>query len=156
MPNSDHVDTPDNNKGGKKALKDMTDGEKYQWAKEIINRMMAAWAVETHKSLAAKLGMNDKVANNWLQKLSVPFHPVHSCHLETGKTLDWLYYGQHPPVEITPPMYTAFKVSTDELLRAGESMGMIKVLEEGARDYFVTGMANGFLEISNTKKVDEQ
>jgi hypothetical protein len=148
MPNSDSID----NTGGSNFLKDMSDEERRKWAKQIVRRMMDAWQVPDQKSLAAKLDLNEKAPTNWIQKRSVPWNAVYTCHAETGKSLDWLYNGKTQAIEITSAMQGALEKNTATLLESSETMNMLKVLDEGATKFFVTGMVKSFLKIINKGK----
>jgi hypothetical protein len=141
-----------NNTDGKHYLTTMSDDDRRQWAKQIVKRMMIAWQVDGQKSLAEKLELNEKAPTNWIQKRSVPWHAVYSCHVATGKSLDWLYNGKLPVIEMTSAMARAFEKDTKNLLGSSETMGMLKVLDEGASKFFVTGMIKNFLKIINPSK----
>jgi hypothetical protein len=141
-----------NDSGGKHYLKNMTDEDRRKWAKQIVKRMMSAWQVADQKSLAAKLELNEKAPTNWIQKRSVPWHAVYSCHIETGKSLDWLYNGKLQAIEWTASMQRAFEKDTARLLDSSETMNMLKVLDEGANKFFVTGMVKSFLKITQSSK----
>jgi hypothetical protein len=147
MPNTNG----DNNSGGKYHLKNMSDEEKHDWAKQIVKRMMIAWEVSDQKSLAAKLELNEKAPTNWIQKRSVPWNAVYTCHAETGRSLDWLYNGKQQTIEMTTTAYRQLEKDTENLLENSETMDMITVLDEGANKFFITGMIKNFLKLVNSK-----
>ena len=79
----------------------MTIEQRKNWAKQIVNRMMSVYHVSEKKGLAALIGCHQNMPSNWIQLGSVPWKVIYHCHVETGASLDWLYDGKEPPVEIT-------------------------------------------------------
>ena len=62
-------------------------------AKPIIHRMMEAWGLEKENEIGGKLNRHHKTAANWTQKKDIPLTAIYKCHLATGRSMDWLLYG---------------------------------------------------------------
>jgi hypothetical protein len=151
MPNADET----NNTGGNNFLTDMTDDEYKNWLTGVVGRMITAWQLENKKGLATKLGVHEKTPSNWIQRCNIPYESIFNCHIETGKSLHWLYFGENDAVEMTPQMHRSFIKDTTALLQSAETMEMLKILDDDASSFFVKGLVKSFLQITKTKVVDE-
>jgi hypothetical protein len=151
MPNVDES----NNTGDNNFLTDMTDDEHKNWLTGVVGRMITAWQLENKKSLATKLGIHEKTPSNWIQRRITPYEFIFSCHIETGRSLHWLYFGEDDAVKITPTMHRSFIIDTTALLQSAETMEMLKILDDSACSFFVKGLVKSFLRITKTKVVDE-
>lgn len=132
--------------GSKVFLHDMTEQQRQQWAKAIIHRMMTAWHVTDHKTLAQRLGLHGNTPSNWIQKKSVPWTAIYACHRETGSSLDWLYNGANPQFEVTPTILSAFTKQVTTLLKTSEQMGLIVSKHENGYQAVLTGIQACFVE----------
>ncbi len=124
----------------------MTLGQKQQWAKDIIKRMMQASGVYEKKGLAKIIGCHQNMPSNWLQKGSVPWKVVYICHRETGVSLDWLYNGVEPAVVISSEVKRKLKNTVTQLLVLAERENLIA---QSDKDSFET------IAIQTTKEMIE-
>jgi hypothetical protein len=145
MSNSGDKDTA----GTRGFLNSMTDKERQKWAKGIVTRMMLAFKVDDHKSLAAKYAMHERTPSNWIQKHAVPWTAIYSCAEQTGRSIDWLYNGKEPPIKLSLSQRRMFEAAAKKLLHNCEQMGVVEILNDAGHDLLVTGMINNFLEIIN-------
>lgn len=136
-----------NQVGSKDFLNEMTEEQRQQWARDIVNRMMAAWQVTEHKALAQRLGLHGNTPSNWIQKKSVPWTAIYTCHKETGTSLDWLYNGVTPQFEVTQPMLSAFATKAGILFKTSEQMELIAETQENGYKAVITGMQACFVEV---------
>ena len=74
-----------------KTLTNTTQKEK---VRDMIKRMMQAYDVDK-KSLAKILGCQTSTVNNWVHFARVPYEQLVQCRNDTGKSLDWLMFGEH-------------------------------------------------------------
>lgn len=137
-------------------MTDMTDAQRKEWVIGMVARLIEAWELGSKKALAAHLGLNEKAPSNWIQKRIIPHDAIFNCHLSTGKTLHWLYFGRNQPIELTDDMNNQLEQTTDALLSSGETMEMLKVLDKGARNFIVKGMVKNLLEIVNNDQAPEE
>jgi hypothetical protein len=144
MKNLKHVDS-------KGFLSAMTEGQKRRWARGIVNRLMKAWGVDEHKALAQIYGIHDNTPSNWIHKKAVPWTVIYACHKETGRSLDWLYDGEEPTVDITPELNAEFNGAGIVLLKTSANMGLIAQLKNDGFESVVTGMMASFIEITNKR-----
>lgn len=145
MPNSDKIDSKD-------FLKNMSDEQRQQWARAIVQRMMLAWQVEEHKALAALLDLHPQTPSNWIQKKAVPWTAIYACHKATGKSLDWLYNGKEPVTEVSVQMRKSFEAAAVELLGYSAKMNMVKKLKDNGFTSVAEGMATCFIEVLEANK----
>ncbi len=75
-------------------INDMTQEQQQQWAKEIMQRMMKAWGLKEQREIAKMVNCHHKMPANWIQSFSIPWSVIYTCHLDTGRSLDWLYNGK--------------------------------------------------------------
>ncbi|MFS7382697.1 phage repressor protein CI [Rahnella inusitata] len=60
----------------------------------ILSRLMAAYGVDSQKSLAESLDIPANNISGWVQRGSVPGNPIIKCALDTGSDLRWLVTGE--------------------------------------------------------------
>lgn len=140
MPNSDKIDSKD-------FLKNMSDEQRQQWARAIVQRMMLAWQVDEYKALAALLDLHPQTPSNWIQKKAVPWTAIYTCHKATGKSLDWLFNGEETTVEISSQKRKSFEKSAVELLTYSAKMNMVAKIKEDGFTSVAEGMATCFIEV---------
>ncbi len=106
-------------------INDMTQEQRQQWAKEIMGRMMKAWGLKEQKEVAEKVNCHYKMPANWVQTFSIPWSVIYTCHLDTGRSLDWLYNGEISTNMSTPDIQSALIDATKVTLKKAIYMNLI-------------------------------
>jgi hypothetical protein len=117
-----------------------------KWAKAIVNRLMLAWQVDDHKTLAAIVGVHPNTPSNWIQKKTVPWTVIYSCHKSTENSLDWLYDGTQAPLEITASARAKIESSAMTLMSYSEKMGLIKQMRKDGYRSVAKGLTTTVIE----------
>lgn len=99
-------------------LKAMTLVERRDWAKRIIVRLMLAWGVNEMQSLCKYIGGHIRMPSNWITKGVIPWEVVYTCHLQTGRSLDWLYNGNQCAITATPELEAEYREKVKTLVKA--------------------------------------
>lgn len=99
-------------------LKSMTLVERRDWAKRIIVRLMLAWGVKEMQDLSKFIGGHIRMPSNWITKGVIPWEVVYTCHLQTGRSLDWLYNGNQCAIEATPELEAEYRDKVLTLVKA--------------------------------------
>ena len=107
-------------------LSTMDEGQRREWIKDIIDRMILAWDLKSKRQLADKLTLHHKAPSNWIQNSTVPWSAIFVCSHDTGKTLDWLYYGKEPHCLLADDAANELYTKLAELLRLSCKTKLIK------------------------------
>lgn len=134
-------------------IKDMSPEDKRRWIKMINTRMMLAWDFRDFKALARHLSLNDKAPTNWIQKLTIPWPAIYTCHIQTGKTIEWILHGSN--VTFTPDEGTksALKQASKVLIKNCEEMQMVSFTGEDSEQFFINGLVNKFIATLGAKSI---
>lgn len=106
-------------------LNKMTLAERRQWAKRIVVRLILAWNVKEIQDLSQYIGGHIRMPSNWITKGVIPWEVVYTCHLQTGRSLDWLYNGNQCVVTATPELESEYKERVSSLVKALHRTGML-------------------------------
>ena len=83
-----------------------------------VIRMRAAYGVNNDADLARALGVTRASIAHW-HRAEVSLEKAKQCAEETGKTLDWIYFGREQVMEATgnyqvkDPLFSKIKLLTD-------------------------------------------
>lgn len=66
-----------------------------EWPQEV-QRMLEAYQVETLVDLARAMGLSKSAVTNWTQRGHVPGDMLKQAAKDTGRSLDWLSFGNPP------------------------------------------------------------
>lgn len=99
-------------------LKNMTLVEKRDWAKRIVVRLMLAWDVKEMQDLSQFIGGHIRMPSNWITKGAIPWEVIYTCHLQTGRSLDWLYNGNQCAIAATPELKGEYREKVSTLVKA--------------------------------------
>ncbi len=96
------------------------------WVKSIVDRLMRAWGFKNKKQLADALSLNAKAPSNWIQNASIPWSAIVVCSAQTGKSLDWLYYGNEPVLQLSEKTHELLKQRIEAFLQLSCKAKQIK------------------------------
>ena len=96
----------------------MTLNEKREWAKRIVVRLMLAWDVKEMQDLSKFIGGHLRMPSNWITKGVIPWEVIYTCHLQTGRSLDWLYNGNQCAITATPELEAEYRHKVATLIKA--------------------------------------
>ena len=99
-------------------LKAMPLNEKREWAKRIVVRLMLAWDVKEMQDLSKFIGGHLRMPSNWITKGVIPWEVIYTCHLQTGRSLDWLYNGNQCAITSTPELKAEYREKVTTLVKA--------------------------------------
>lgn len=100
--------------------------QRKQWIIAIVDRMMLAWGHKSKKELADELSLKEKAPSNWIQNGTVPWSAIFICSRSTGRSLDWLYYGNEPRRSLPETLKSKLTKQITSLVRLGCKMKLIK------------------------------
>ena len=130
-------------------VKNMDAKARSHWIKMIVTRMIIAWKAKDYKGLSEKIDLNEKAPANWVQRGTVPWTHIYSCHVETGKPLEWLLHGSVGTFNPSEKTNKALYKSADTLIKSSEQMEMMSFQSKEVRDSFIRGLTKGFLTTMN-------
>ena len=96
----------------------MSLNEKREWAKRIVVRLMLAWDVKEMQDLSKFIGGHLRMPSNWITKGVIPWEVIYTCHLQTGRSLDWLYNGNQCAITATPELKAEYRQKVSSLVKA--------------------------------------
>ena len=120
-------------------LDQMTIVQKRDWAKAIAGRMREAWGVKKNRELAQFIGGHKRMMGNWINAGAIPWEVLYTCHLQTGRSLDWLYNGKLPLIEATPQAITKLESLIQDVLHVCERV-----------EFILKGKPNGVKDAAHT------
>jgi hypothetical protein len=114
-------------------------------AKPVIQRMMAAWGLTKQYEIAGKLNSHNKTAANWIQQGQVPISAIYKCHLATGRSMDWLLYGDSADKTVNKMTAEEIKCFLAPILQMTVDGKMITVNSADDINFLKNSIANGLV-----------
>lgn len=133
-------------------LRSMTTEERHRWVKDIVDRMLQAWQLCERKALAQKLGFHDNTVGNWISKGVVPWESIYTCHIETGRSLNWLFKGEEDEITLTTDTLVQIRTALESIMVMGEKMNLISQNEDNGHKLMAKTLTDEVVELLNPKK----